>query len=189
MPCQSVVVQCWLNRIIKIIWMWDNKTRDRCLQCNSCNIIWKLNDIITDNAFTRQKLADLVDSHRKLQKLQLLHTEWVSKGVSQMMTDCEILFLWWLFKLIQFRVYDVKLKLIHFIGNKTRRKSKVPKQAQQNQTRRSRVWFCWACFGTLDWAESYFLLTSWVVKTGHVRGTVEISIYNIWWKGGLRDLK
>ena len=30
---------------------------------------------ITDDAFTRKKLADLVDSHRKLQKLQLLHTE------------------------------------------------------------------------------------------------------------------
>ena len=35
----------------------------------------------------------------------------------------------------------------------------------------------------------YFLLTSWVVNTGHVRGIVEISIYEIWWKGGLRDLK
>ena len=30
---------------------------------------------ITDDAFTRKKLADLVYSHRKLQKLQLLHTE------------------------------------------------------------------------------------------------------------------
>ena len=42
------------------------------------------------------------------------------------------------------------LSVPYYIGNKTRRKSKVPKQAQQNQTRRSRVWFCWACFRTLD---------------------------------------
>ena len=35
----------------------------------------KTNITDDDDAFTRKKLADLVDSHRKLQQLQLLHTE------------------------------------------------------------------------------------------------------------------
>ena len=41
----------------------------------------------------------------------------------------------WLFK--QASAFIIELKHHIYIGNKTRRKSKVPKQAQQNQTRRT----------------------------------------------------
>ena len=75
MPCQSVVVGS------TVLIEQNDKDNMDVRQQDTRQVLamqlmqYHLKTDITDDAFTRKKLADLVDSHRKLQKLQLLHTE------------------------------------------------------------------------------------------------------------------